>query len=390
MRSLPEEVLVHEHKSVVAGHLMGERAVVVLVPKALAATGKEPLVADQALVVLVLEVVAFDGPPAGGGFLSEVGGRRGHEPPPFPMAEGRREPAEPCGPGADLARSMGPEEANTSPPVARCAAADTKGVGLRCSTARVEVVRGFVGFGYHRPRRRGSSLVLEGPLISFAEGVWLSSAPVRFLGLQLTSTMTVLRLPDGSLLLHSPVAITGELRAAVEALGRVGHLYAPNLFHHLRLGEWSAAFPSARVHAPPGLARKRRDLRIDRVHGDAPEPAFDGSVAEVIIQGFRLRETVLFYRAARTLVVADLVSNVGRPSHPWTRLYTRTMGFYDRVALSRMIRWTAFSDRVAARTSLEAMLALPFDRVVVGHGPPLDSNGRDAIARAYAWLLAPT
>lgn len=43
-----------------------------------------------------------------------------------------------------------------------------------------------------------------------------------------------------------------------------------------------------------------------------------------------------------------IVHNVGRPRDPWTQLDTRMMGFHDRVALSRMIRWTAFSDRSAA------------------------------------------
>src|SRR5690349_23175602 len=116
-------------------------------------------------------------------------------------------------------------------------------------------------------------IVTEGVLTPFAEGVWADSAPRRILGMPLTATMTVLRLGDGSLLIHSPVAFTPERRAAVEALGPVAHLYAPNLFHHLRLGEWSAVFPTARVHAPRGLAKKRPDLRIDRFHGDAPEPA---------------------------------------------------------------------------------------------------------------------
>jgi hypothetical protein len=231
--------------------------------------------------------------------------------------------------------------------------------------------------------------VSDGPLIPFAEGIWLSTAPVRFLGMQLTATMTVLRLGDKSLLLHSPVEMTPERREAVEALGRVAHLYSPNLYHHLRIGEWASAFPSARVHAPRGLNRKRPDLRVDRIHGEVPEPAFAGTVDEVAIHGFRLRETVLLFRPARTLVVADLVHNVGRPRHSWTRIYTRTMGFYDRVALSRMIRWAAFADRVAARRSLEAMLALPFDRVIVGHGTPLQEGARAAIAQAYSWLLPP-
>jgi len=62
------------------------------------------------------------------------------------------------------------------------------------------------------------------------------------------------------------------------------------------------------------------------------------------------------------------------------------MGFYDRVALSRMIRWASFSDRTAARRSLDELLARPFDRLVVGHGSPLDQGGREALAAAYEWL----
>jgi hypothetical protein len=198
-------------------------------------------------------------------------------------------------------------------------------------------------------------VVADDSLTPFAEGVWVDCAPVRILGTRLTATMTVLRLGDGSLLLHSPLAMTPARRAAVEALGPVAHLYAPNLFHHLRIGEWAEAFPSARLHAPRGLAAKRPDLRIDRVHA-VPEPAFAGVVDELRIEGFRLEESVLFFRHARTLVVADLVHNIGRPQHGWTKLYTRAMGFYDRAALSRMIRWTAFSDRAAARRSLDTLL----------------------------------
>jgi hypothetical protein len=226
------------------------------------------------------------------------------------------------------------------------------------------------------------------PLVPFAEDIWLAAAPVRFLGMSLTSTMTVVRLGDGTLLLHSPVAATPERRAAVEALGPVAHLYAPNVFHHLWLGAWAAASPSARVHAPAGLARKRRDLRIDRCHGAPLDPALAAVLEERRIDGFRLEESTLLHRPSGTLLVADLVHNVGRPRHLWTQCYTRAMGFYDRVALSRMIRWAAFPDRAAARRSLDAVLARPFDRLVVGHGAPLAAGGRAALAAAYDWLQA--
>jgi hypothetical protein len=226
------------------------------------------------------------------------------------------------------------------------------------------------------------------PLTPLADDLWIARAPVRFLGLRISSTMTVLRLGDGGLVLHSPVALTPERRAAVEALGKVAHLYAPNTYHHLRIGEWAAAFPAARLHAPSLLARKRPDLRIDRPHDRAGEPAFAGVVDELPVEGFRLAESVLFHRPSRTLVVADLVHNVGRPSNGWTRVYTRAMGFHDRVALSRLIRWTCFPDRRAARRRLDAILALPFDRIVVGHGAPLVENAREGLRAAYGWLTA--
>src|SRR3982750_1670991 len=174
----------------------------------------------------------------------------------------------------------------------------------------------------------------SGRLVEWADGIWLASDPVRVAGMPMTSTMTVLRLAEGGPLLYPPVALTAERRAAIDAVGRVTHLYAPNLFHHRWIGEWAAAFPSARWPAPAGLAKKRHDLRVDRIHGGAPEPAFSGVVDEGPIAGFRLRETALLYRPAQALVVADLVHNVGRPTDRWSALYTRVMGFHDRVALS--------------------------------------------------------
>jgi hypothetical protein len=222
-------------------------------------------------------------------------------------------------------------------------------------------------------------------LSALDEGVWYDTGAVSFLGLRLTATMTVLRVAEG-LLLHSPLAMTPERRAAVESLGQVAHLYAPNTFHHRWLGEWSEAFPAAVVHAPAELGKKRPDLRIDRFHDRAEASDFGGCISEVPIRGFRLVETALVYRPGRTAVVTDLVHNIGRPTHGWTKFYTRLMGFYDRVAVSRVIRWTAFADKGAARRSVDALLDHEFDALVVGHGEPIPAVGRAALARATAWL----
>lgn len=225
-------------------------------------------------------------------------------------------------------------------------------------------------------------------LTAFAEGVWHDAGPVSIVGMRLTATMTVLALGDGGLLVHSPLALTPERRGEIEALGRVTHLYAPNTFHHLWLGEWSQAFPDAQVHAPGALAKKRSDLRIDRFHDQSSPFDFGGAIAEVPIQGFRLAETTLIHRPSKTAVVTDLVHNIGRPSGRWTKFYSSAMGFYDRVALSRAIRWTGFDDRGAARRSVDALLSHDFEGLIVGHGAPIPTLGRDALAAATSWLPA--
>ncbi|HTU59729.1 MAG TPA: hypothetical protein VMF89_14860 [Polyangiales bacterium] len=225
-------------------------------------------------------------------------------------------------------------------------------------------------------------------LTRFKDGVSLASEPVRVLGMRLTSTMTVLELAKSQLLLYSPVPLTEALRTEVEALGSVAHLYAPNTFHHAWIGEWARAFPQAQLHAPSALREKRPDLRIDRAHDREPCSAFDGAIDEVPIAGFLLAESVLVHRESKTLLVADLVHNIGRPDHGWTAFYSKAMGFYDRVAISRAIRWTAFKDKSAASESLARLVACEFDRLVVGHGAPLEHGARAAVLEAYAWLSA--
>lgn len=226
---------------------------------------------------------------------------------------------------------------------------------------------------------------MSSELVPF-HGLWIASHPISILGMPLSATMTVVRLAHGGLLLVSPIARTPSLAREVEALGEVTDLYAPNTFHHGWIGEWAAAHPEARIHAPEALAANRPDLRVARAHDVTRDHALSHVLEEIHVEGFRLEETLLVHRESGTLIVADLVHNIGAPSHAWTRLYAGAMGFYGRVALSRMIRWTAFSDRRAAARSLSELAATPFDRVIVGHGTPLEEGGRDAVLEAYAWL----
>jgi hypothetical protein len=218
------------------------------------------------------------------------------------------------------------------------------------------------------------------------EGLWVVAAPHTFLGLHLGTRMTVLRLRGGGLFLHSVVAMTGPLRTAVEALGPVQHIVLPDLYHHLYVGPWAQAYPKARVHAPPGMARKRPDLRIDAELSEVPHPDWAGELKHIFVAGCGLGETVFVHPRTRTLLVADLLENFPRGSRHWlTGLYLRAAGLQGRVGFSSLLRWL-YRDRPRARASLERIYAEDFERILLAHGDVIPSGGKEALRLAYGWL----
>ena len=59
------------------------------------------------------------------------------------------------------------------------------------------------------------------------EGLWVEDRPLRLLGIEVGARMTVVRLEDGGLFLHSPVALDADLRSDLDALGPVRCVVAP-------------------------------------------------------------------------------------------------------------------------------------------------------------------
>ena len=224
-------------------------------------------------------------------------------------------------------------------------------------------------------------------LEAWDEGVWIAQAPLRFYGIPFGTRMTVLRLGDGGLLLHSPIAIDAELRKRIEDLGPVRHLVAPNKLHHLHLPSARKAFPEAKLWAPPGLAAKRRDLGFDGALGDAPGPEWAADLRPLVVRGSRLMEEVVFFHPkSRTLLVADLCEHFGPHSPPLTRLVARIGRMYDRPRMPP--DWQAsFRDRAATRASFEGLLAWDFDRVILAHGKLLPSGAKAIFEREYRWAL---
>jgi hypothetical protein len=231
-----------------------------------------------------------------------------------------------------------------------------------------------------------SFLVLQ----PFGQDLWLADgAAVHVAGFRYPTRSVVVRLSGGGLLVWSPVALTPALRADVDALGIVQHLVAPNSLHHLFLNQWRDAYPAARLHAPPGLRRKRPDIAFHGDLDDAAATPWAGDLEQVTVSGNLITTEVVFYHlASRTLLFADLLQQFAPGSlRGWRAVVARLdLMMEAEPQVPRKFR-LAFINRAGARAAIQQMLAWPAEQVVMAHAPPVRRGGQAFVARAFSWLL---
>jgi hypothetical protein len=217
------------------------------------------------------------------------------------------------------------------------------------------------------------------------EGLWVAGAPLVYMGMHMGTRMTVVRLDGGDLWVHSPLEPTPELRDAVDALGPVRHIVAPSCYHHLYAGDWTARYPDASLWGPAALAKKRKDLTLGSTLEQAASAPWAQELSPVHIDGCMLDETVFVHRATRTVVSSDLTENFATSPHWLTRMYLKASGIHGKIGWGRFLR-VVYRDRAAARRSVDSLLAMEFDRVVIAHGDIIPTGGKDAVRSTFEFL----
>lgn len=231
------------------------------------------------------------------------------------------------------------------------------------------------------------------PLTAIAPSLWTATQSLRFLGLDVGSRMTVVRLPSGSLALISPIELSDCDCADLDQLGPVGHIIAPNVFHHLSVGSTQQRYPEAIVWGVDELPEKRPDLTFDAMLSQPGSLEnvldylqFEGFAA-ILPRGIRLaRETVFCHQPSQTLIVTDTAFNFDRSSSASVRLAAKALGSYDVLRPTLMEKW-ATRDKAAVEQSVRTILTWTFDRVIPGHGSIVESGGKAQFQARYEWFL---
>ncbi|MGB6451372.1 MAG: DUF4336 domain-containing protein [Steroidobacteraceae bacterium] len=151
-----------------------------------------------------------------------------------------------------------------------------------------------------------------GPNIGIVDGPFehLVVSGVK-LPLPFTTRMTIVRLTNGDLFLHSPIKFEPGLANELQRLGRVRHLVSPNQFHYAHIGEWQRAFPEAVAWASPGVRQRARARHIDveftrELAADAPEE-WCLEIDQTLFPGGYFKEFIFFHKPSKTLILTDTI-----------------------------------------------------------------------------------
>jgi hypothetical protein len=220
--------------------------------------------------------------------------------------------------------------------------------------------------------------------------LWLASYFVSLGGARINARMTVIRLQNGEIVVHSPCAFDEALTEEVSALGHVTAIIAPGNFHWLHVKSCQKAFPDAVTYACPGVDKRAKGVTFDEVLGDDAPERWAREMSQVSLRGTRvMREVAFLHHESKTLILVDLVENVtaATPGTNWfLRLVFRTIGMWNTPSPAPEYRM-GWGDKALVRNGLERILAWDFERVILSHGDLITQDAKRVVARAWRAVL---
>lgn len=229
--------------------------------------------------------------------------------------------------------------------------------------------------------------------VLWADGIWTVEGPevcYKLAGVPLPcpTRMTVVRLLDGKLWLHSPIEYSVRLERALRELGEIGAIVAPNTYHHLHVDRWARSFPAASIYASPDLAARRDRASRWEPLGSSPPASWGDQLAQALVDLDRFKEAVFLHRPTSTLIVTDLMQNfeAARVPNPFTRRLLRIGGATGPIGTTSIeIRIAAWRKRKVLRAAVRQMLEWQPTSIILGHGQPYRTEAVTELRRAFAW-----
>ena len=210
----------------------------------------------------------------------------------------------------------------------------------------------------------------------------LISFPWRALGIDFKRNVTLLRLGDGRLIIHSSAPFTEQDVANIRHFGQPAWMVDATLMHDTFAKDGHYAFPDLPYLAPEGFA----EASGVSVGSLCPPPSeWAGELDVFKLEGVRMNEHAFYHRRSGTLIVADLFFSFPKDVQGWPRFFVRHfMRLPGLFGISVLFRRFVIRDKEAFKRSLKALLALDFERLVVAHSEPIEKDAKRVVEQAVS------
>lgn len=231
----------------------------------------------------------------------------------------------------------------------------------------------------------------EMTLPTFGPNIWTADGDdVRMYGvLPFTTRMTIVRLKSGGLWIHSPVQPTPQRQSAVERLGPVEHLVAPNKIHSLGIAPWKSLYPTATVWASPEFSKRHPDILVDSTLTNDVRPPWDDEIDHCVMDGHAYLDEVEFlHKPSRTLIMTDFVQKHQSARESWIwRGVKHMVGILGKKGGVPIDIKLSLRDRQAARESINKILQWDFENLILAHGHCMRGGAKQEVRRVFDWLV---
>jgi hypothetical protein len=206
----------------------------------------------------------------------------------------------------------------------------------------------------------------HGDIEPLADNLWRVKGALP--GMSLERVMTIVRRGDGSLLLHSPIALDETRQRQLEQLGPIAVIVVPNAGHRLDAPAYKQRYPTVSVFCPRNARSKvEQVVAVDGTYDDYLD---DGTIRFETLDGVDATEGAMIVRSTDgvTVVLNDVVMNMDKKKDLLGYFFTTLFGSAPGPRVSRLVRLVYVKDQPALRNHLERLAGLPqLTRLIVAH-----------------------
>lgn len=191
-------------------------------------------------------------------------------------------------------------------------------------------------------------------------------------------------------------------------MGEVKYIAALDIEHHIFLGKWHEAYPSAKVLGPEGLPEKRKaqnneDVPFAHVFSQSKpvtsvDPEFDAEFEYEFVGAHVNKELVFNHKPTRTLIEADLLFNypateqfsksgVSATSGILTKLFGAVTNVHGSGQKRLIWYGPGGKDRPNFSASVAKISGWDFDRIIPCHGDVIETGGKGVFQKLFEWQL---